>query len=67
MPSRVGIAINFIILLFFICKGTHNSPFFRIFAAIFNKLMKLEALYMKTKFANLQKDPHTQLNIGILL
>ena len=33
--SRVGIAINFIILLFFICKGTHYSPFFRIFAAIF--------------------------------
>ena len=26
--SRVGIAINFIILLFFICKGTHYSPFF---------------------------------------
>jgi len=35
MPSRVGIAINFIILLFFICKGTHYSLFFRIFAAIF--------------------------------
>ncbi len=33
--SRVGIAINFIILLFFICKGTHYYPFFRIFAAIF--------------------------------
>ena len=33
--SRVGIAINFIIFLFFICKGTHYSPFFRIFAAIF--------------------------------
>ena len=30
-----GIAINFIILLFFICKSTHYSLFFRIFAAIF--------------------------------
>ena len=24
----------------FICKDTHNFPFFRIFAAIFNKQMK---------------------------